>query len=156
MRLEKFSKTKRKMIPPRSPFGLIQEDLFPDEWKCIVACLMLNCTSRRQVEKILPSFFSRWPNPESFLSADDEDVKSTISSLGFKNRRCKLLFEMTNSYVNSSWKHADELPGVGVYASRAWEIFFKDTLGDDVPSDGALKLYWKWRKHHQVKTSLIS
>lgn len=136
------------MIPPRSPYGLIQEDLFPDEWKCLVACLMLNCTSRKQVEKVIPDFFSKWPNPEAFMKADEEEVSDLISCLGFRNRRTRRLFEMTEEYTKKGWSHVSELPGIGDYASRMWEIFFKNTLRDDPPNDGALVLYWKWRKQH--------
>jgi methyl-CpG-binding domain protein 4 len=136
------------MIPHRSPYGLIQEDLFPDEWKCLVACLMLNCTSRKQIEKVIPDFFKKWPDPESFLLAKQEEVSGLISSLGFQNRRTKRLFEMTRAYVDRNWSHASELPGIGEYASRAWEIFFQGKIGENPPNDGALVLYWKWRKKH--------
>jgi endonuclease III len=71
-----------------------------------------------------------------------------ISSLGFQNRRAKRLFEMTEAYQEKKWKHAAELPGVGEYAARAWEIFFKNELGKRQPVDGALALYWKWRTKH--------
>lgn len=134
------------MIPPRSPHGLIQEDLYPDEWKCIVACIMLNCTTRKQAEKILPEFFNRWPNPHSYISADPKEVINLISPLGFGTRRTQRLFDMSNYYVKKNWKHARELPGVGEYASRMWEIFFKNKLGDNPPNDGSLAKYWLWRK----------
>jgi methyl-CpG-binding domain protein 4 len=136
------------MIPPRSPFGLIQEDLFPDEWKCLVACLMLNCTARKQVEKIIPTFFQKWPDPVNFLAARQEDVADLIAPLGFRNRRTKRLFDMTKAYFENEWTHISELPGIGEYASRAWEIFFKNELGNEPPNDGALILYWKWRKKY--------
>lgn len=136
------------MIPPRSPHGLIQEDLFPDEWKCLVACLMLNCTSRKQVEKIIPEFFQRWSDPSSFLAANVDEVSDLISPLGFRNRRTQRLFEMTKAYVDKSWSHVSELPGIGEYASRMWEIFFENNIGNEPPKDGALVLYWSWRKKH--------
>jgi len=136
------------MIPKRSPFGLIQEDLWPDEWKCLVACMMLNCTSRRQIEKVLPAFFNKWPNAKKFLMAQREEVVELIAPLGFQNRRTDRLFEMTTVYDTGNWKHISELPGIGDYATRSWEIFFKDKLGNHQPVDGVLALYWKWRKKH--------
>jgi len=136
------------MIPKRSPYGLIQEDLFPDEWKCLVACIMLNCTTRKQIEKILPQFFIRWPNPQKFLTAPENDVINLISPLGFQNRRTTRLFEMTTAYVKKDWSHAVELPGVGDYGARSWEIFFKNKLGRHKPVDGVLALYWSWRLKH--------
>lgn len=136
------------MIPARSPYGLIQEDLYPDEWKCLVACIMLNCTSRKQVEKILPEFFMRWNSPNDFLLASKNDVSSLIAPLGFCNRRSDRLISMTKKYVDSNWSHVKELPGIGEYAARTWEIFFKNKLGSIPPLDGALVLYWNWRKKY--------
>jgi methyl-CpG-binding domain protein 4 len=136
------------MIPYRSPYGLIQEDLWPDEWKCLVACMMLNCTTRKQIEKVLPEFFNRWQSADQFLSAIKEEVSELIKPLGFQNRRTERLFRMTSAYVKGDWSHVVELPGIGDYASRSWEIFFKNKLGDQPPNDGALVLYWNWRKKH--------
>jgi len=137
-------------LPPRSPYGLIQEDLWPDEWKILVACVFLNCTSRRQAEKILPRFFGRWPTPEAILGADPVEVEDMVAPLGFRKVRTKRVMEMSKAY-RGAWVHASDLPGVGPYASRAWEIFCKNQLGGDAPKDGALTRYWNWRKHDQEK-----
>ena len=137
-------------IPPRSPFSLIQEDLWPSEWKILISCMMLNCTTRRQVEKILPAFFKRWPTPESLSSANVGEVSSMISSLGFQNRRAEALVKMTKAYLKKDWKHAQELPGIGQYASAAWQIFVLGTLPDNCPKDHALVLYYKWIKEKEA------
>ena len=133
------------MIPRRSPFGLIQEDLWPNAWYILVSCMMLNCTSRKQVEKVFPTFIKRWPTPQLFLIADDVDVEMLCKSLGFASRRTKNLKLMTERFVAGDWTHASELPGVGSYAARAWEIFCKGELGATEPNDHALKDYWHWR-----------
>jgi len=36
-------------VPPVSPYGLIQEKLYKDPWKLLVACMLLNKTSGQQV-----------------------------------------------------------------------------------------------------------
>lgn len=36
-------------VPPVSPYGLIQEQLYQDPWKVLVACMLLNKTGGRQV-----------------------------------------------------------------------------------------------------------
>ena len=136
------------MIPPLSPYGLIQESLWPDEWKILVSCMMLNCTSRKQVEKVLPTFFNKWPTADRLVSAETSDILEVISSLGFKNRRAQALLKMSDAYLNDEWKDPRELPGIGEYAARAWEIFCQNKIGNDPPNDGALVLYWKWRKTH--------
>ena len=49
-------------IAPRSPFGLLEEILWADEWKMLVACMMLNCTTRVQVDRVLWRLFSTAPS----------------------------------------------------------------------------------------------
>lgn len=134
------------MLPHRSPYSLIQEDLWPDEWKCLVACVMLNCTTRKQAQKVLPLFFSRWPLAVDVATANPCEISALISPLGFKNRRTERLIQLAAAYQEKNWTHVRELPGIGEYASRMWEIFFLGHLGEDQPTDGALTLYWRWRR----------
>lgn len=141
---------KRGWIPPRSPFGLIQEDLWSpraeSEWLILVTCIMLNCTSRKQVEGVLPEFISRWPTPQRFLTSDRYSVVELCKPLGFANRRTDNLLKMTRRFVSNDWTHARELPGIGEYAARAWEMFCMGELGDEPPRDGALTVYYGWLK----------
>ena len=136
-------------MPPRSPYGLIQEDLWPNEWLILVTCMLLNCTTRKQVEKVLPEFRERWPTPQDFFKADWTDVGNLIGTLGFARRRTLNLMKMTERYLTGPWSDPRELPGVGEYAARAWEIFCQGELGDTEPKDHALTEYWRWRKYHE-------
>ena len=36
-------------VPPVSPYGLIEEQLYDDPWKLLVACMLLNVTSGKAV-----------------------------------------------------------------------------------------------------------
>ena len=136
------------MIPPRSPYSLIQEDLWPNEWKILVACMLLNCTTRAAVEKVLPRLFTSYPDAHSMSHADQQHLSQLISCLGFKNRRSSNLIKMSRHYLSGSWKHAKDLPGIGDYAAAAWEIFVRGTLPNDCPKDHALTYYYNWRKRH--------
>ena len=131
-------------VPPRSPYSLIQEDLWPDRWLILVSCMMLNCTSRKQVEKVLPEFKRRWPTPQAFLAANDADVVELCRPLGFANRRTTNLKKRTVRYLAGPWTDPRELPGVGEYGARAYEIFCLGVLGDAPPKDHALVQYWHW------------
>lgn len=104
------------------------------------------------MEKVFSTFIQRYPTPEAFISSSLEDVKELIAPLGFKNRRTKVLFDMTREYQLKDWKDIVELPGIGEYASRAWRIFMLNELGDIEPRDGALSLYWKWRKRESCSS----
>ena len=133
-------------VPPRSPYSLIQEDLFPDEWMILVSCMMLNCTSRKQVEKVLPEFRRQWSTPQAFMSASPEEVIALCRPLGFANRRTVNLKKMTQHFLAAPWEDARELPGIGEYAARAWEIFCLGKIGNEVPKDHALVQYYVWVK----------
>jgi endonuclease III len=117
----------------------------------LVVCVLLNCTTRKQVEKILPNFFNKWPDAQSLTFASQSDIENIISCLGFGKRRSIRLLDLANAYIKKDWSHAKQLPGVGEYASRMWEIFFQNQLGDVVPNDGALALYWQWRKMRETQ-----
>lgn len=130
--------------PARSPFSLIQEDLWPDKWMTLVACQMLNCTTRRQVERVLPEFAKRWPTAETLLKADPLTVGDTVSSLGFRTRRVKNLMAMAKVYSEGNWSDVRAIPGCGEYAGRTHDIFFKNDLGNCEPADHALTRYWRW------------
>jgi methyl-CpG-binding domain protein 4 len=135
-----------RRLPSLSPYGLIQEALWPNEWLILVSCMMLNCTSRKQVVKVWPEFVSRFPTPQALLASDHETISTIVKSLGFGDRRAKNLVRMTEAYLCTNWEHARELPGIGEYGSRSWEIFVKGELGSEPPKDHALVIYWYWRR----------
>lgn len=136
------------MIPPVSPYGLIQETLWPNEWKILVACILLNCTTRKSMEKVLPKLFETYPDASAMSNADMATLTNIIAPLGFKNRRGTNLIKMSKAYISGEWKHAKELPGIGNYAADAWEIFIKGVLPEKCPVDHALVYYYMWRKKH--------
>lgn len=133
-------------VPPKSPHGLIQEDLWPDEWKILISCLMLNQTTRKQVDKVIWQFFDKWPDPNSFLQAKLIDVSDLLRPLGFYNRRPKAMQKFTKQYLNSSWAEPIELYGIGKYANDAWRIFCKGDWKSVDPNDHALNKYHLWLK----------
>ena len=134
------------MIPPVSPFGLIQEQLWPDRWLILVVAMLLNCTTRKQVEKVLPEFRRRWPGPNELLAADPSEVEGLCRPLGFARRRTQNLWKMSEAFVRGEWSDPRELPGVGEYGARSYEMFCMGKLGDDAPKDHALTIYWTWYK----------
>ena len=130
--------------PPKSPHGLIQEDLWPDEWKILVSCMMLNQTTRKQVDKVVDEFFERWPTPETYAEADLTEVSEAIRPLGFYNRRPRAIKKFTEQYLADDWKEPIELYGIGKYANDAWRIFVRGDWRDVKPQDRALNMYHSW------------
>ena len=127
-------------IPPKSPFDLLQERYWPDDWKILIVCLLLNQTSRKQVEPMIESFFERWPDPMSASNADEDEMRDLIRPLGMFNRRVKSIKKMSQQFM-SGFDNAIELYGCGKYADDAYRIFMKGEWRDVEPNDHALNDY---------------
>jgi methyl-CpG-binding domain protein 4 len=118
------------MIQPLRDDLMVQEQL-PDghsvngAWQHMVAVIMLNQTGRKPVKTVLPIFIDRWPTPQQFCRATDEEVCEVIWPLGLVTVRLKRLRGMTRDFV--TWQHDDarKLYGIGQYGSDSYEIFFK-------------------------------
>ena len=142
--------TRRRLgrIPPVSPFGLIQETLWPDEWKILVACVLLNCTTRKVMEKIVTELFDRYPTPGDMAIADPEELSTMIETLGLQEKRAKTLIDLSKAYLTQTWTNADELPGIGEYGRAAHDIFVKGEVLSSPPKDGALVKYHRWQREN--------
>lgn len=116
----------------------------PDAWQVLVACQLLNLTTRRQVCQVMPEIIKGWPSPESLAIADENELGAVITPLGLKNRRVKNLIAMAKEYTRGSWGDPRDLPGIGEYGARAYEIFILGKLGIVASKDGSLARYWRW------------
>lgn len=128
----------------RSPLGLIQEDFRGNPWRLLVACMMLNQTSMRQVRPVLWSFFSVWPGPEEASRADQASMAEMLRSLGLQNRRSRLLIRMSEAFL--AWDPSSDvstLPGLGKYAADSYNMFVRGTLVPTV-EDKELRKYVAW------------
>ena len=127
--------------PPRSPHGLLQESLWPDEWRVLVSCLLLNLTTRAQVDKVVDILFHKYPCPVSMTMAKESDLHSIIKSLGLANKRVKTLKRFSEEYITKKWETPKELYGCGKYADDAWRIFCRGDWKEVEPNDHALNDY---------------
>ena len=132
--------------PPKSPYNLLQESLWPNEWRVLVSCLLLNLTTRKQVEKVIDKLFSKYPVPEDMIRANEDDLRSIIASLGLVNKRVKTLKRFSQEYLTKDWAMPIELYGCGKYANDAWRIFFRGDWQIVEPTDHALNDYHGWLK----------
>lgn len=128
-------------VPPRSPYGLLQEDLWPDEWRILVACLMLNLTTRKQVDGVIHEFFRRWPDPKTLLKANVSDIEDLIKPLGMWKKRAQTLLRFSAEYLTGKWKTAKDLHGCGKYADDCWHLFCVGDWKNINPNDHALNEY---------------
>ena len=129
-----------RWIPPKSPFDLLQERYWPDDWKILIVCLLLNQTSRKQVEPMIESFFEKWPDAKSASIADEDEMRDIVRPLGRFNRRVKTIKRMSQQFI-SGFDNAIELYGCGKYADDTYRIFMKGEWQDVDPNDHALNDY---------------
>lgn len=130
--------------PPKSPYNLLQESLWPNEWRVLVSCLLLNLTTRKQVEKVIERLFHKYPEPASMASAQDAELHDIIKTLGLANKRVKTLKRFSQEYISKDWDMPIELYGCGKYANDAWRIFFRGDWKKVEPNDHALNDYHGW------------
>jgi methyl-CpG-binding domain protein 4 len=138
------------MIKVASPYNLLQEIYNEHPWRMLVCCIMLNCTSRKQVDQVRDEFFIKYPEPSDASCADSEKMAELISILGFKNKRTNTIKRFSNDWVNLEWSEPNELYGIGKYGQDSWEIFQKGNLAV-TPTDGVLNTYLDWAKTQTIK-----
>lgn len=103
-----------------------------DAWKCLVACILLNLTSRAQVDKVIDELFVRWPTPYAMATSSKPELMAHLAPLGLADRRSESLRKMSMSYVVRSERPIPEhvvatFSGVGPYALDSYRFF---VLGD--------------------------
>ena len=136
---------------------MMREDLMVQQqvenlWQHFVGVICLNQTGRKQVKRVLPVFFSRWPTAESFLKSKKEDVIEVIRSLGFYNRRENSIRKMTQSYLTWDGNDATMLYGIGKYGSDSYRLFYKNEIPDNI-GDHELKRYVQEELNEHIHTS---
>ena len=132
-----------------SPFVLLQEIYIDDPWKIMVCCILLNQTTRKQVDKVRDTLFKRWPSPEAMAIANEDELIEVIRSLGFYNRRAKTLIKFSREWTEKDWKTPRELYGIGQYAHDSWNIFVEHKFIKN-PTDHILKAYSMWISENNI------
>lgn len=130
--------------PPVSPFGLLEESLYEDPWRLLVACVLLNKTTATQVRKVIWDFFKCCPTPETACAADPAGIETLIHPLGLHRKRALSLQRMSHDYLHKNWCTPEELHACGKYAADAYFIFCRGRWKDVHPEDKDLRLYRNW------------
>jgi endonuclease III len=108
--------------------------------------MMLNQTSRRQVDGVRYEFFRRWPDAISASRCDLLEMETLLKPLGLSNRRSLAIRKMSQQYLGE-WNKPSDLFGLGRYADDSYEIFIKKNYTVHNPSDKFLSKYIDWIKH---------
>uniref|UniRef100_A0A3Q3NNR3 Methyl-CpG-binding domain protein 4 n=1 Tax=Mastacembelus armatus TaxID=205130 RepID=A0A3Q3NNR3_9TELE len=142
----------KKWTPPRSPFSLIQETLFHDPWKLLVATIFLNRTSGKMAIPILWQFFERYPSAEVARAADWKPMSELMKPLGLYELRAKALIRFSDEYLTKQWRYPIELHGIGKYGNDSYRIFCVEEWRQVTPEDHKLNKYhaWLWENHQTL------
>lgn len=141
-----------KWTPPRSPFNLIQESLFHDPWKLLVATIFLNKTRAEVAIPLLWKFLNRWSTPEQARRADQQTVARLLNPLGLHETRANTILRFSDEYVTKDWKYPIELHGIGKYGNDSYRIFCINEWKQVKPDDHKLNDYhiWLWENHKEL------
>lgn len=142
----------RKWTPPRSPYNLVQETLFHDPWKLLVATIFLNKTSGKMAIPVLWRFFERYPSPEVTREADWKPLSDLMKPLGLYELRAKTLVRFSDEYLAKEWRFPIELHGIGKYGNDSYRIFCAGEWREVKPEDHMLNKYhdWLWENHEEL------
>lgn len=142
--LKSNSKKKSNIEVPEHKYDLLECHFMPDQWKVLVVCILLNRTTRRQVERIIYGFFREFRDHEELLSKKSL-IQFKLYSLGMATRRTETLINFCLDYIEylEGNKTIDQLHGIGKYAYDCWRLLFLDDLTIK-PEDKALKNYIKY------------
>ncbi|XP_006894550.1 PREDICTED: methyl-CpG-binding domain protein 4-like [Elephantulus edwardii] len=145
----------KKWTPPRSPFNLVQETLFHDPWKLLIATIFFNRTSGKMAIPVLWEFLEKYPSAEVARSADWRDVSELLKPLGLYDLRAKTIVKFSDEYLTKQWKYPIELHGIGKYGNDSYRIFYVDEWKQVHPEDHKLNKYhdWLWENHEKLSLS---
>ncbi|XP_026222721.1 methyl-CpG-binding domain protein 4 [Anabas testudineus] len=143
----------KKWTPPRSPFNLVQETLFHDPWKLLVATVFLNKTSGKMAIPVLWQFFERYPSAEVTREADWKPMSELLKPLGLYELRAKTLIRFSDEYLTKQWRYPIELYGIGKYGNDSYRIFCVGEWRQVTPEDHMLNKYhaWLWENHETLE-----
>ena len=119
---------------------LMVQQQVDNAWQHMVGVICLNQTHRKQVKRILPNFFKRWPTHTSILQDTREDVEEMIAPLGMRRVRSERIYRMSEQFESWDGEDATELYGIGKYGSDSYRLFYKNEIPENV-GDHELKRY---------------
>nr|Q9Z2D7.1 RecName: Full=Methyl-CpG-binding domain protein 4; AltName: Full=Methyl-CpG-binding protein MBD4; AltName: Full=Mismatch-specific DNA N-glycosylase [Mus musculus]AAC68878.1 methyl-CpG binding protein MBD4 [Mus musculus]AAD56595.1 methyl-CpG binding protein 4 [Mus musculus domesticus] len=148
-------KSFKKWTPPRSPFNLVQEILFHDPWKLLIATIFLNRTSGKMAIPVLWEFLEKYPSAEVARAADWRDVSELLKPLGLYDLRAKTIIKFSDEYLTKQWRYPIELHGIGKYGNDSYRIFCVNEWKQVHPEDHKLNKYhdWLWENHEKLSLS---
>lgn len=133
-----------------SPFGLLEELFHDNAWRLLLSTVLLNRTTRLQVDTVLHEFLTKWHTPESVVATPANEISVVVRPLGMCHRRASGLIRFSKDYLElaqrkndtTSWTRQDvrSLFYCGDYACDAYQIFVQKNI-QTLATDHALQDY---------------
>lgn len=92
---------------------------FSNPYETLVAVMLSAQCTDRQVNKVTPQVFEKYPDIQSMALADPDELFLLVKSCGFKSkagniiRSCKIILERYGGIVPHTMEELVSLPGVG-------------------------------------------
>lgn len=83
-----------------TPLGLLEEMFASNPWRLLLSTIMLNRTSRLQVDAVLYRFLQRWPDAYSAANADAKEISAVIEPLGLYHKRSAAIVRFSKEYLD--------------------------------------------------------
>ena len=95
------------------------ELVFSNPYEMLVATILSAQCTDRQVNKVTPAVFERYPDPRAMADAREEDLYPMVKSCGFKTKAaniiaaCRMIRDEYKGQVPDTMEDLTRLPGVG-------------------------------------------
>ena len=95
------------------------ELVFSNPYEMMVATILSAQCTDRQVNKVTPAVFSRYPDAASMADAKEEDLYPMVKSCGFRTKAaniiaaCRMIRDEYGGQVPDTMEDLTRLPGVG-------------------------------------------
>ncbi|KAF2720265.1 DNA glycosylase [Polychaeton citri CBS 116435] len=130
-------------VPPISAerFGLVQERLWTEPFKLLVACLFLNQTAGKYAMPVFFSLMESYPTVQDLANAKENDLFERIAHLGFGNQRSRKCISLAQSWLEippelGKRYRSENYPRKGDHKG----ISKNDVLEDAVEIGGAIEI----------------
>ncbi len=95
------------------------ELMFSNPYEMLVATMLSAQCTDKQVNKVTPAVFERWPDANAMAGATEEELYPLVKSCGFKSKAgniiaaCRIIRDEHGGRVPDSMEALTALPGVG-------------------------------------------
>ena len=95
------------------------ELVFSNPYEMLVATMLSAQCTDKQVNKVTPAVFERWPDANSMAEASVEELFPMVKSCGFRSKAgniiaaCRIIKEKHGGQVPDTMEELTALPGVG-------------------------------------------